>query len=220
MNLIAQHLAARQRRSAATEPGDVDGGIVAGGLAQRQIAPDFHRGLGLLDILEKGEFAVIAAPAAGIEQFGEVLQPLLGERAPACNNVAATCHVCSMCHESARKEKERTRTQRGTNQLDVTGIFCGKLLRCPAATLIDASQRQEPGGSSLSPVKPGRGTAGLRSAPIGEMQRAVPNSTVIIREADDPVRRSVEAKMLKLWNTGRPLKSGNDSPICVERIGP
>jgi hypothetical protein len=52
------------------------------------------------------------------------------------------------------------------------------------------------------------------------MQRAVPNSTVIIREADDPVRRSVEAKMLKLWNTGRPLKSGNDSPICVERIGP
>jgi hypothetical protein len=49
------------------------------------------------------------------------------------------------------------------------------------------------------------------------MRRAVPDSTVIIREADDPVRRSVELKMLKLWNTGRPLKSGNDSPICVER---
>jgi hypothetical protein len=49
------------------------------------------------------------------------------------------------------------------------------------------------------------------------MQRAVPNSSVIIREAGDPVRRSVEAKMLKLWNTGRPVKPG---PICVELIGP
>ena len=49
------------------------------------------------------------------------------------------------------------------------------------------------------------------------MRRAVPDSTVIIREADDAVRRSVEPKMLKLWNTESLVKPGNDSPIC-ERI--
>ena len=58
-----------------------------------QIAPDFDRGLGFLDILEKGEFAVKAAPAAGLEQFGEVFQPLLGKSAPARDDVAAACHV-------------------------------------------------------------------------------------------------------------------------------
>src|ERR1017187_4988723 len=112
MNPIAQRVAARQRRSAAAEPGDVEGGIVAAGLARRQFAPDFHRGFGLLDILQKGEFAVKAAPAAGFEQLSEVLQPLLGKSAPARDDVAAACHVESMCHEPARKEKKRTRTQR------------------------------------------------------------------------------------------------------------
>src|SRR5665811_559345 len=105
MNLIAQPFAARQRRPGATEPGDVDGGIVPGGLARRQIAPDFHRGFGLLDILQERELAVIAAPAAGLEKFGEVLQPLLGKIAPARDDVAAPCHVQLMCHEPARKEK-------------------------------------------------------------------------------------------------------------------
>src|ERR1035437_431706 len=109
MNLIAQPFAARQRRPGATEPGDVDGGIIPGGLARRQIAPDFHRGFGLLDILQEREFAVIAAPAAGLEKFGEVLQPLLGKIAPARDDVAAPCHVQLMCHEPARKEKNGRR---------------------------------------------------------------------------------------------------------------
>ena len=79
--------------------------MVPGILAQQQIAPEFDRGLGFLDIFEKSEFAVIAAPAAGLEQFGEVIQPLLGKSAPARDNVAAARHVQSMCHEPARKEK-------------------------------------------------------------------------------------------------------------------
>ena len=53
----------------------------------------------------KATFAVIAAPAAGLEQLGQILQPLLGKSAPARDNIAATCHVESMCHEPARKEK-------------------------------------------------------------------------------------------------------------------
>ena len=71
----------------------------------QQIAPEFDRGLGLLDILEKGAFAVITAPAAGLEQLREVIQPLLGKSAPARDNVAAACHVQSMCHKPAREEK-------------------------------------------------------------------------------------------------------------------
>jgi hypothetical protein len=36
---------------------------------------------------------VIAAPAAGLEQFGEMFQPLFGKIAPARDNVAAARHV-------------------------------------------------------------------------------------------------------------------------------
>ena len=66
--------AERQRRPRPTEPGDIDGGMVPGGLTHQQIAPELDRGLGLLDILEKGEFAVITAPAAGLEQLREVIE--------------------------------------------------------------------------------------------------------------------------------------------------
>ncbi len=48
---------------------------------------------------------MIAAPAAGFEQLGEVFQALLGESAPARNDVAAVGHVESVCHEPARKEE-------------------------------------------------------------------------------------------------------------------
>lgn len=61
--------------------------------------------LGFLDILEKGEFAVITAPAAGFEQLREVIEPLLGKSAPASDNVATARHVQSLCHKLARKEK-------------------------------------------------------------------------------------------------------------------
>ena len=61
----------------------------------QQVAPGFDGGLGFLDVFEKCEFGVIAAPAPGLEQFGEVFQPPLGKIAPARNDVAAACHVCS-----------------------------------------------------------------------------------------------------------------------------
>ncbi len=77
--------------------------------ARRQTAPGFYRGLGLLNILEERKFTVKAAPAAGLEKFGEVFQPLLGEIAPARDNVAAIRHVQSMCHKQARKEKNGRR---------------------------------------------------------------------------------------------------------------
>jgi hypothetical protein len=112
MQLIAQFAAARQCRSGAAEPGDVDRGIVARGFARRQIAPDLDRRLGLPDILEKGKLAVKTPPAAGLEQFGEVLQPLLGKSRPARDDVTAARHVESVCHEPARKEKNGRRRNR------------------------------------------------------------------------------------------------------------
>ena len=82
-----------QHRPGSTEPGHVDGGVVAGRLARQKIAPGFNRSLGLPDIIEESVFAVKAAPAAALEQFGEVFKPPLGKSAPARDNVAAACHV-------------------------------------------------------------------------------------------------------------------------------
>ena len=105
MSLIGQHFAAQQWRPGPAKPGGIDGGMVPGILTHQQIAPEFDRGLGFLDILEKGEFAVITAPAAGFEQLREVIEPLLGKSAPAPDNVATARHVQSLCHKPARKEK-------------------------------------------------------------------------------------------------------------------
>src|ERR1700731_2978153 len=87
------------------EPGSIDAGMIPGILTRYQIAPELDRGLGFLDILEKGEFAVITAPAAGFEKLREMIQPLLGKSAPAPDNVATARHVQSMCHKPAREEK-------------------------------------------------------------------------------------------------------------------
>ncbi len=117
-------------------PGSIGSGfgasglIVVGSLAHRQTAPDFHHGFGLLDILEECPLAVIAPPTASFEQFGKVLQPLFCKLAPARKNVALTRHVQSLCHDPAREE-ENGRRRNATNQLNVTEIFCGKLLHCP-----------------------------------------------------------------------------------------
>ena len=81
--------------------------------------------LGFLDIFEKCDFAVIAAPAAGLEQLGEMFQPLLGKIAPARDNVAATCHVSSMCHGPARR-RENGRRRNRTNHLHVTSDILWK----------------------------------------------------------------------------------------------
>src|SRR4051812_42587564 len=50
-------------------------------------------------------------PSAGFEQFGEVLQPLLGESAPTRNDIAPTGDVELIGHEPDRKE----RSGRGRN---------------------------------------------------------------------------------------------------------
>jgi hypothetical protein len=47
--------------------------------------------------LEELDLAVKAAPAPGLEQFGEVFQPTLGKIAPARDDFAAKRHV-SVCH--------------------------------------------------------------------------------------------------------------------------
>jgi hypothetical protein len=131
-SLNRHYFAERQPRARPTEPGDVDAGMVPGGLTRQQIAPKLDRGLGLLDILKKGEFAVITTPAAGLEQFREVVESLLGKSTPAADNIATARHVQSICHKPAREEKPDADAT-GTNQFDATGIFCGKLLFCPVS---------------------------------------------------------------------------------------
>ena len=93
MLLLTHRTAALLCRLVVNDPGNFDGGTVAGGFLLRQITPDFDRGLGLLNILEKFEFAVKAAPASGLEQLREVFQPLLGNRAPTRDDIAAPRHV-------------------------------------------------------------------------------------------------------------------------------
>ena len=94
LNRFAERSAARGSIGLGRPSQDmIDGGIVERRLAPQQIAPGFDRCLGFLDIFEKCLFAVKAAPAPGLEQFGEIFQPLLGESAPARDDVAAARHV-------------------------------------------------------------------------------------------------------------------------------
>jgi len=113
IRLIARSIAPRrQDHTGAPEPGNVDGAVVERSLARQEIAPGFDGQFGFPDIFEKGDLAVIAAPAAGFEQLGEVIQPLLGQDAPARDGVAPACQVSSMCHQIARKEKNGRRRNR------------------------------------------------------------------------------------------------------------
>jgi len=70
---------------------------------------------------------MITAPAPGLEHFGEVLQPLFGESAPARRNftsgralVDLLANPYAMSHEPARQEKITDATQRTRINLDVT----------------------------------------------------------------------------------------------------
>jgi hypothetical protein len=67
---------------------------------------------------------MVAAPTAAFEHFGQIFQPLLGERAPARNKFAAPCHARMMCHDPARMRE--TDADATANQPDVTRICCGK----------------------------------------------------------------------------------------------
>jgi len=72
----------------------------------------FDGGLGFLDVFEEGDFAVVAAPAAGFEQLGEVIQPLLGQDAPAREPRRARVSVQSVVPSKSPLGEKRTQTQR------------------------------------------------------------------------------------------------------------
>src|SRR6266699_4527171 len=93
-----------ERRLHLAWPWDLDRAMDFRRLA-REVAPGSDCGFGFLDIFEKGAFAVIAAPASALEQFGEVFQPLLGQRVPSRGEKVPATDIQAMCHESARKEK-------------------------------------------------------------------------------------------------------------------
>src|SRR5262249_34984384 len=103
------------------------------GLARGERAPRHDGAFGFLDVLEKGNLAVEAAPAAGLEHLGQMLEPLFGECAPACCDIAAPSRFVAVCPEPARWKKHGWDATH-TNQLDVTRIFCGKVRTCPATT--------------------------------------------------------------------------------------
>src|SRR3981189_3483731 len=106
---------------------------------------------------------MITAPAPGLEQFGEMIEPLLGQRAPAVEDLLAPRHVQSLCHEKVRKEENgRRRNESPQSRL----IFCGKLFHCPATARMTARLSTETAAgvafSSQSTVKPRGGMAGMR----------------------------------------------------------
>ena len=80
--------------------------------------------LGLPNIFEKRRLAVEAPPPSGVEQFGEIFEPLFREIAPARDDFAAFGYVRLRCHKSARMEEDADAT--GTNHSNMTDIFCGK----------------------------------------------------------------------------------------------
>ena len=129
-------------RNGAAEPWHVDGPAVSGGFARGKIAPGFHRSLGLLDVLEKSAFAVKTSPAAALEQFAEILEPLFGKGTPARDNVVTTIPVQLLCHEPARRGKCKDADATGPNHSDMTNIFCGKRKQCPAERYSARASRQ------------------------------------------------------------------------------
>jgi hypothetical protein len=69
-------------------------------------------------------------------------------------------------NQPAKRKTDADATE--TNQLDVTGIFCGKLLRCPVRNRTQHQQEKESrtntGLFALSTVKPHTGMAAMRGA--------------------------------------------------------
>jgi hypothetical protein len=69
-------------------------------------------------------------------------------------------------NQPAKRKTDADATE--TNQFDVTGIFCGKLLRCPVRNRIQRPQvketRTNTGLFALSTVKPHSGMTAMRGA--------------------------------------------------------
>ncbi|MBA7468611.1 hypothetical protein ES707_03863 [subsurface metagenome] len=103
----------RQQGSAtAADPGKIYRPIIRRRFRGQQAVPGFHCALGFPDVLQKVVLAVIAAPAAGLVEFGEVVEPLFGKRGPPDDDVASPRDVGSYCHQFARKREAGRETQR------------------------------------------------------------------------------------------------------------
>jgi len=59
----------------------------------RKPAPGFDGDLGFPDVFEKGDLVVEAAPAAALEELGEIVEPLLGKQPPASEDVSVARRV-------------------------------------------------------------------------------------------------------------------------------
>ena len=210
--IVRQRIAARRYRLRAIQPGNVDGRIVQRGLAGREPAPGLDRVFGFLDIFQKREFAVIAAPAPGLEQFGEVIEPLLGQRAPAVENLLAPRHVHSLCHEKVRKEENGRKTQRINPSPDL--IFCGKLLPCPAIARMTRWLSTESAAgvafSSQSTVKPRQDMAAMRA-----LSRMRTTQTALILRS----RRSAASRRMAKRARGHPSRRGQEAAPQDETCG-
>jgi|SRR5579872_7486121 len=145
--------------------------------ARHQITPSFNRGLGLLNILKKCVFAVKAAPATGLEKFGEVFEPLFGEFAPARDNGATSGDVQLRCHAPARREMGRGRNRNESTH--VMNIFCGKLKQSLANVTwmvggggpdhMNAKQKTRPGDQPDGSSHMARGWGARQIQPWGGM---------------------------------------------------
>src|ERR1700694_3494148 len=114
-----------------------------------------------------------------------------------------TSKRCVM-NQPARRKNDADAT--GTNQSDVTEICCGNTLTLSSERLYwtpGIDRRPQKCGFSFRPqssdAKGWQRCDGHLVGNCGEPFQ-IPSSA----KADDPVRRSVEVKILKLWNTGSP----------------
>src|SRR5450432_2337282 len=101
----------------------------------------------------------------------------------------------------------------GTNQSDVTVIFCGKLLLCPASDLrrprSSTESRSDAGFSSLSTVKPFAGMAALRELRKAPIRRARAS------RADFAV---AEPREIPATNE-RPVRGDNRTGQAIQALG-
>src|SRR5437588_7405963 len=109
-NLHTQVLDARRCHSG-TDTRHLGRGFFPRRARRQQIAPDVDRVFGLLKVFTEAWLAVKAPPPSGFEKFGQILQALLGKRAPARNDVSPACDIEWIGHEPARKRKKRGRNR-------------------------------------------------------------------------------------------------------------
>src|ERR1700738_916233 len=104
----------------------------------------------------------------------------------------ATSTRCVM-NQPARRRTDADATE--TNQLDVTGIFCGKLLRCPVRNATEHHSMKEhrinTGLFALSTVKWRAGMAALRRASGDFIERT--HGKIAAQACLDPTRSELNS---------------------------